>query len=264
MTKNWSDEEITALLDGALAPEKAAALRAAARQDPRLAARIRALELDTGQLAEAFEPMLGIARGRDLGARLAAARCMAGLEGARAGRRSSRWAWAASLAAAVALGAVLSRVLMPPHPERPQLADWQMEVAHYQALYVPETLAPIEPDPERLRREFARAGAALGLALTPEIVAGLPGLQLRRAQLLGFEGRPLVQIAFSAPDGTPVAFCILRRDGAPAAPREDELLGLAAASWGSATHGFLIIGGKDRQQMLDLARELRRRLEAVL
>ncbi len=253
MKRSWSDEEITAFLDGEMAPREAARIRAAAGEDRALARRIEALSLDREAVASAFDALLDAARSRDLGLCLEAARAGAKPE---AGHWRSRWAWPASLAAALAAGGVLAWALMPAPG-----SDWRIEVAHYQALYVPETLSPITPDSARLQEEFARAGKAIGLDLGPEELAGIAGLELRRAQVLGYRGAPLVQIAYSGPDGTPVAFCIIRREGVASPPESDVLIGLAAASWSSPTHGYLVIGGDDPEEMLTLARELRRRLE---
>ncbi len=267
MKRSWSDEEITAFLDGEMAPREAARIRAGAGEDRALARRIEALSLDREAVASAFDALLDVARSRDLGRCLEAGRGMAqgaaqgeaGGEAGRSGRAGhwrSRWAWPASLAAALAAGGVLAWALMPAPG-----SDWRIEVAHYQALYVPETLSPITPDSARLQEEFARAGKAIGLDLGPEELAGIAGLELRRAQVLGYRGAPLVQIAYSGPDGTPVAFCIIRREGVASPPESDVLIGLAAASWSSPTHGYLVIGGDDPEEMLTLARELRRRLE---
>ena len=253
MKRSWSDEEITAFLDGEMVPREATRIRAAAGEDRALARRIEALSLDREAVASAFDALLDAARSRDLGLCLEAARAGAKPE---AGHWRSRWAWPASLAAALAAGGVLAWALMPAPG-----SDWRIEVAHYQALYVPETLSPITPDSARLQEEFARAGKAIGLDLGPEELAGIAGLELRRAQVLGYRGAPLVQIAYSGPDGTPVAFCIIRREGVASPPESDVLIGLAAASWSSPTHGYLVIGGDDPEEMLTLARELRRRLE---
>ncbi len=271
--RRFSDEELTAFLDGELAPEAMTRIRAALDRDRALARRIAMLRLDPDTLRGGFAPLLDMAGQRDLGrflANAAEARDTCGRP-ERPVRKWQLWerAGIASHAVALIAGAALVWILssagsdrsVVPGPGLPgQSADWRMEVAHYQALYVPETLTPIPSDPTRLKEEFSRAGRALGIDLDPDDFTEIGDLRLRRAQVLGFAGMPLVQIAFTLPDGTPVAFCILRRPGPERQVETDVLLGLAAASWRSPSHGFVVIGGDDPQLMQRIAQELRRRL----
>ena len=74
----------------------------------------------------------------------------------------------------------------------------------------------------------------------------------KRAQVLGFRGKPLVQIAYLRNDGTPVALCII-----PAGPDAKGVSmgaaeGLDVARWNTPGYGFLLIGGQDGEP---LARE---------
>ena len=117
-------------------------------------------------------------------------------------------------------------------------------VANYQVLYGKATLATAAPNAAEAADQVARISDALGLDLT-----ALPepeGLTFKRAQLLEFNGRPLVQIAYVDGEGTPIALCILSSDK-PASDSVDlaALQGLGSASWNSDGFGFLLIGGDD-------------------
>ena len=129
---------------------------------------------------------------------------------------------------------------------------WKQQVAAYQSLYVPQTVAAIDATDADLAQQFADAAAAIDLDLQRGVLAGLSGLKLRRAQVLGFQGRDLIQVAFQASDGTPIAFCIIESDADRTDPKIEDLAGLAAASWNTGTHAFLVIGGEDHQAVAAL------------
>lgn len=251
MKSIYSDEDLTAFLDGEIAADIAAEISAAVKVDKILAHRILGLTVDADALKTAYEPMLGVAHARNLTHEL---------ECANAREIANRPEWpngvlrVASYAAAIIVGAGISWSILTPKP------DWRIEVAHYQALYVPDTLNSVAHDTTRLQIEFSRAGNAVDLALDPLAFSDIEDLKLRRAQVLGFNGAPLVQIAFTLADGTPVAFCILQQSGNRTAPEPDILIGLATVSWSTATHKFLAIGGNDDAGILELAEQLKKRL----
>ncbi|NOR61474.1 MAG: hypothetical protein GQ535_03140 [Rhodobacteraceae bacterium] len=233
----FSDEDITAYLDAELGAERRAAMDALIAASPSFAKRVAALELDTSALQLGFAPLLAEAPPVSLP------------------QPRRNWAWAAMATAAVVLFAV---GLAFGQLSKPSVESWQMEVAHYQVLYVPETLASIPPDTARLQKELARAESLLGIELDQVALSNVPGLTLRRAQVLGFEGRTLIQIAYTAQDGTPVAFCIMNGEGGGDSEMEfARLLGLETALWQGAKHGFMVIGGQDPTLISDSAQYLR-------
>lgn len=220
----FSDEELTAYLDGEAPAELAAAIEAARPGDAALRDRIADLSRFTDGLAPAFDRLL------------AAAPPMPPLP-----ERRVRWRVPAALAASLVLGVGLglaARGLVA------RQDGWMDYVASYQALYVPATLSGIAETPELRRTRLGELGAILGRDLTD-----LPddtGLSFRRAQLLGFEDRPLVQIAFLSPGGEPVALCIIRLpEGGDDDIRTARREGMAAASWTRDGYGYLLIGGQD-------------------
>jgi len=251
MNSPYTDEELTAYLDGEVAADTAAKIAAAAQTDPVVAHRIEELAVDTDVLKAAFEPLLGVAQSRNLPHKLA---CAGSRHVANHPKRSSDLFIVGSYVAAIIIGVFLGWLFLTPK------SDWRIEVAHYQALYIPDTLTPITPDKTRLQSEFSRASDVLGLVLQPSDFSNIDGLKLRRAQVLGYNGMPLVQIAFTLPDGTPIAFCILRQSGKASNTAPDVLVGLAAASWSTATHRFLAIGGDDVANILSLANKLESRI----
>jgi len=137
--------------------------------------------------------------------------------------------------------------------------DWRLEVAHYQALYVNDTVAPLIGETEELSVQFETASAKLGYDLPQAALDQLDQLDLRRAQVLGFNDRALIQIVYADKMGTPIALCIMTKsDGTKAtAPKGEMLLNMASASWANDTHEFILIGGQDQglidQTAADLA-----------
>ncbi|WP_299620320.1 hypothetical protein [uncultured Tateyamaria sp.] len=231
----FTDEELTAFLDGEADDELHAAIDAALETDAALLARAEALFLPP-------EVMGAMAQGYD--ALLDTAPAMAALPEpvAPPARRRRSWAvlpFGVGLAAGLAVAAFVGLSTPEPAPAR----GWVSFVASYQALYTTATLADAAPTAAETTAQLVTVSQAVGLDLT-----GLPeaaGLTFKRAQVLGFNGKPLVQIAFLRDDGTPVALCIIPAgpDAKPVNMGAAEGLGLAR--WNTPGHGFLLIGGTD-------------------
>lgn len=247
MTKTFTDEDLTAYLDGALGKEARAELARAVAGDPALKARLEALAIQEGEIRDAFDALLSTAPDMP-------APDMPVMAARPAGRGWPGFSGMAAAAAAVlVLGIALGAFVMPRGQGGP---DWKMAVANYQALYVAETLrgAPGGDAEARLAALSATLGRELAGAEKAE------GLAYRRAQMLGFEGAPLVQIAYFGPGEVPFAFCITRVEGAAYAPRAEMLAGQAAAHWVEGGFGFLVIGGADLGTAARLAEDLRARI----
>lgn len=238
-----TDEELTAYLDGETSATNAASIAA----DPDAKPRLAALELDKKALQMAFSSALGVAETRNLQHRL---QCAQATQAANQPARPSVALKVASYILAIGIGVAIAGAL------KPTPSDWRIEVAHYQALYVPDTLTPVSLSPAGLQAQFNRASDVLGVTLNPEDFANINGLKLRRAQVLGFNGAPLVQIAFTKTDGTPVAFCIVAKAGTPTPIDSDMLMGLASAYWSTETLGFLAIGGTNISDAQDWAGQI--------
>lgn len=135
--------------------------------------------------------------------------------------------------------------------------DWHHEVAAYQALYVPQTIATLEATPDALDQQFARASEALGKDLSRTALDGLADLDLKRAQILGYGAEPLIQIVFAGPKGAPIALCIMARDGGASGPDQEVLSGLAAVHWADEAWGYILIGGQDSTWLSAVGSDIR-------
>jgi len=162
--------------------------------------------------------------------------------------------FAACLAVGIALGGLGFWSLQ----ETPQAPDWQVAVAQYQALYGPETIAPLTSDPASLATQFARASDALGRQLDPVgLAAAVPELSLKRAQVLHYEGDALIQIVFADQAGRPIAFCLLRDDELDDQTwTTAELSGLQSATHHADGLGVMLVGDGPASTITEWAKTL--------
>ncbi|MCS0505092.1 anti-sigma factor [Ancylobacter mangrovi] len=257
-----TDEEITAFLDGELPPEEAARLEALAAQDPRVAERIEFLARASLPFGDAFAPLLDAAPRDRLAAALAATPSPAPARNGWLTRRSLVGAMAASLLAGIVADRALERLTAPAAQEEDEASEWRKAVAGYMSLYTRETLSGPTPSPQSQRADFAFIEQRLGLSLSPEAVA-LPSAEYRRAQILSYDGRPLVQIAYLDPETGPMALCITAHPEGGRQPMESERRrGMNVVYWSSADHAFMLIGHAGPERMKDLATGLAERLAA--
>ncbi|WP_300057640.1 hypothetical protein [uncultured Roseobacter sp.] len=225
-----TDEELVAFLDGEddLAP--VAEIARALEQDAALRRRLEALQIDRAALRDSFaalQPQPGVMP--DLSA----------LPSAAPGLRIGSLVAAASLALVIGLGAGSWLA-------RPAAPGWVDYVAAYQALYSTGTLAHVDQDPVAQQAELDRVAAAIGKTISVDTLGMFPEAQYKRAQILSFGGRALVQLAFTKSTGEPLALCIIRTERQDdAAPRIAEREGLSSARWARGGYDYLLIGGTD-------------------
>jgi len=230
-----SDEVLTAYLDGELSEAERADVDAALETNADVQGRLAALDLPLDAVRERLDAVLDMAPPPpELGAPVAAPAWL------------PKWA---GLAAALVLGLGLGGWAM-----RPAEVDWVEVVANYQSLYVTETLAaPRLPEAEESAK-IADLSNSLGIDLSP--LTELAPVMFRRAQMLGIEGEPLVQMAYLAGD-VPVAICVTPIDGADTGVELDRRFDMEAASWVEGGYGYLVIGGDDRDLIRDVADQVR-------
>ncbi|WP_298835800.1 hypothetical protein [uncultured Roseobacter sp.] len=225
--RHFTDEELVAYLDGEADHAPVALIDAALERDPVLRQRVRALGLDTLALRAGYETLLNPAP-----ASIPAMQTT-----------GNGWLRSTSVAAGIALAAGIAiGVLIPGGKDD----GWTEYVAAYQALYSSSTLSHISPVPSDQQRELARVGAAIGKPIDLARLTAFPDAEYKRAQVLSFDGRALVQLAFLTSTGEPLALCIIRSDNVPAGqPDTREMEGMHAAKWSDGTYEYLLIGGSD-------------------
>lgn len=234
----FSDETLLAYLEGTLDEAQSCAIEAAVEDDVELERRLMALDPFAPVVQDVFENLPTEAPKVDLPEPVA--------HHANGGILRLLAVAASAGVAAVALTFLATR---------PAELGWAQQAAIYQSLYAPETIVSLDSSEASLDKQFAMAEAALGRSLNREALESLPGLALKRAQVLSFKGKPLVQVVFADEQGQPFAFCVIRQE--PNAPKAEVkqavLSGLATATWAQDGYGYMLLGSSPQT---DLSGEL--------
>ena len=251
-----TDADLVAFVDNRLSPERREAIVSLARQNPAIASRIAVLTDGTPVLGEAFKPLLS-GMPPELEQRLRQRAWEQDMVPEPTGTRPTRrwFTMGLATAASFAIGAVAGGLLMQ---RRSGSDDWREAVAQYHALYGMATTAGLNPSPDDINQQMAIVGQALGRPL-PRIAETLPDLNFKRAQVLEFEGAPLIQIVFETADRIPVAFCLKRSRDMVKSPSLETQNGLALASWTRDGVDELVVARLPQQQIKDLAQRLAQR-----
>jgi anti-sigma factor RsiW len=224
--RTFSNEDLTAYLDGEADVGLSQAIDEAKAASPDVRARLEVLRIDAATVRAAFDAVLP-----------------ASIIGAPS-RQVAQMPWRALAATALislAVGWGASHLVV-----RSQTETWQHYAATYHAMYVSDTLAHVRPTVQTTADELQRVSAALGLAIQHEALARSDQLEFKRAQMLGFEGQPVAQLAFVTKSGAPVALCITRTNGVwTETVSTRQMLGMSAATWSKGPYQYLLIGGTD-------------------
>ncbi|MBV9568663.1 MAG: hypothetical protein JO172_11030 [Hyphomicrobiales bacterium] len=110
-----------------------------------------------------------------------------------------------------------------------------------------------------MERELGAVSAKLGVSLPPSAVS-LPGIALKRAQILQYDEKPLAQVAYLDPHDGVMALCIYADSHKDIAPTAEQRAGLNIVHWASHGRAFMLVGRKAMPQLQDLASLLSKRL----
>ena len=232
----FSDETLQAYLEGGLDEAQGRAIEDAVTADPELEVRLMALDSMAAIVQEAFQDVPAEAPQVDLPEPVPMQRSAGSLR-------------LIAVAASVAVVAVSATFWAM----RPAELGWAAQAAIYQSLYVPDTIARLDTSPEVLEAQFAQAEAKLGRSLNREVLENLSGLELKRAQVLSFNGKPLIQVVYADDQGEPFAFCVIRQ-GPVAGDKPVKhavLSGLATATWAQDGYGFMVLGHDAQTDLSD-------------
>jgi anti-sigma factor RsiW len=238
----YSDEKLIALLNGDLPDDESQEIYAAMLMDEELQRRSMSLDPVSSSVRSAMQHIPKPSHLNEMARSL-------DHSSVRPPKAFRGLGIAASLIAGVLIGWQFLPQNTPP-------LDWRVEVSRYQALYVAETLDEISPTKDALVAQFKRASAEVDLLLDPERLANLDSISLKRAQILGFQGIPLVQIAYRNADGQPIALCIVKIQGDVESQMSMTMAGMASVSWNTKNHQFILIGGQDQSKIDAIAAQL--------
>lgn len=243
--QTFTDEELTAFLDGEADGVVSKEIRSALKRDQKLQGRLDKLDIDREAIRSAFDGLLAHAPQAPLDIEA---------ETGSAGSTRTRWpvAMAATALLCLCIGWLAATML-----QGPAQASWQDYAAKYHALYVNSTLSHIRQSADAAKAELQRVGEVLGKQFSHDALSATEQLDYRRAQILGFEGRPLMQLAFLSKLGAPVALCVIRSGGSEAREvRVSTMEGMSTAEWSKDGFDYLLVGGRDPALIEQAARHL--------
>lgn len=225
----FTDEQLVAFLDGEHDHIPAKQIEAALKHDEELIRRIEGLTLDTDKIAESFAALNPGPMPQLPPAPAANSNFGSGFRNAIA---------ASVLALVVGYGAGFSTGQSQP--------DWRDYVASYQALYTTNTLISVSLTDEQKSTELKRVASAIGKDIQLDQLNVSQQVEYKRSQVLGFNGKPLIQIAFLDSMAEPIALCIIRSgDGTLLDLEMGVLEGMSSASWSKDGYEYILIGGQD-------------------
>lgn len=228
----FTDEQLTAFLDGELDKNTAEKIERALTHNKGLQQRLNELEINKPGIRLSFDSLLSQAPEFP--------------EHLIEEPKSPINLWAGLSAAAVLLfvgfwGGWQSQLLLNNNDR------WHEYVAVYQSLYIPSTLNHIDQPAQIQKDELTRVSMITGKKLPLEALTSVSKLDYKRAQILGFEGEPLAQLTFLTAMDTPIALCIIRANSArTSAVTTKNIEGMSAASWQQDGYAYLLIGGYDQ------------------
>lgn len=241
MSNIFTDEQITAYLDGEKEHTPFKEIEAARITDAKLEARIKVLSFDEAIIKQSMDSLLKIAPATPELPKLKAAN-----------DNGSSWFKGGLIAACAASMMLFSGIVGYSISDR-QTDSWREYVAAYHYLYITNTLSAVENEAPAAIAELERVGGAISKELQLASLVGFEELDYKRSQILGYQGKPLAQMTFLSKMGTPIALCVIRSGSdADEAIEDIRMEGMAAATWSKDGYEYLIIGGND-QMLIDNA-----------
>lgn len=248
-----SDEQLVAYLDDQLDSEQRSRIDAALSDDPTLNLRLQWLARSSLPFKDAYE---------ELGQQAPVDRLQAMLDTLPSPARPAlnrRWFLAA--AAGLVVTSVVADRLFLGWQMSQQKSNWRGLVADYMSLYVPQTLEHLPSDEATQRAQLRTIDARLGLSLTPAQLA-LPRAELKRAQILEYDGVPIAQITYLDPAHGAMALCVTRSNSGSRHFASERRHEMNVVYWAGMEHAWMLIGHNPMADLQGMAQGLRPRLGA--
>jgi anti-sigma factor RsiW len=237
----FSDEELTAYLDEESNYARIDEINKALAQDSQLRARVEQLGISRQSLVSAFDSLLPQAPAIKLSDKHLG---------------HSTFTWPSITAAACLILASFFVGWASRDYSQPSRQNWHDYVAAYQALYSPSTLAHIQREDSILIDELKRISLVLGKDIALKRLKNSSPLEYKRAQVLGYQGQPLIQLAFVSPMKAPIALCIIRLNKHGNGELQMSTLeGMSSVAWEKDGYAYLLIGGQDPLMLQHVAEQ---------
>ena len=254
------DAILVAYLDGELEPEAHQKLERMLKSDASVRERLAMLSRGSRPFKRTFDTVLDSAPRDRLQAQFTAS--VNKFDHPNWLVRSRRWGTAIAAALLLAIGAGTVGYFLG--QSSPNLFDignnedaWLDAVANQISLYSHESVATIPVDETIQKTELSRLSERLNLDLSPARVA-LPGLTLRRVELLQFNNRPLAQLLYEGEPGV-VVLCIMPESDGKSEREAERREEFNTVYWASESHRFLLLGPISAETMEKMAEVVRSR-----
>ena len=250
MTKqhNFTDEQLVAFLDGEFDHTPADEIKAAMADSDVLNARLKQLTLNKSAMSDAFGALNQTAPSYN---------DVMGIDDAKNETDYSNFIKIAAVALiALGVGFFASSII-----KQDRFEGWHEYVAAYQALYTTDTLAHVNNDDLMIENELKRVSAKLNAEISIADLQIAENLIYKRSQLLEYQGRPLVQLAFLSNDGKPVALCIMKSQSSSVANLNTrEIERMQSAYWSDGNFDYMLIGPVSESMIEEFATAFSQRL----
>lgn len=248
-----SDEQLVAYLDDELDREQRSQLDSDIADDPLLSLRVQWLSRSNLPYKAAYDELAQQAPLERLQARLD------GIPAPETPGLSRRWFIGAAAATLVAGGVLADRLFLGWQAQQDH--SWRELVGDYMALYVPQTLDHLPADEANQRAQLRTVDARLGLSLSPATLK-LPGAELKRAQMLEYDGVPIAQITYLDAKHGPMALCVTRSNSGSQPLAHERRHAMNVVYWTEREHAWMLIGHNPASELEGLARHLIERFSA--
>ncbi|MBK5512213.1 anti-sigma factor family protein [Pseudomonas sp. TH15] len=248
-----SDEQLVAYLDDELDREQRSQLDSDIADDPLLSLRVQWLSRSNLPYKAAYDELAQQAPLERLQARLD------GIPAPEIPGLSRRWFIGAAAATLVAGGVLADRLFLGWQAQQDH--SWRELVSDYMALYVPQTLDHLPADEANQRAQLRTVDARLGLSLSPATLK-LPGAELKRAQMLEYDGVPIAQITYLDAKHGPMALCVTRSNSGSQPLAHERRHAMNVVYWTEREHAWMLIGHNPASELEGLARHLIERFSA--
>ncbi|MBK5373425.1 transcriptional regulator [Pseudomonas sp. TH43] len=248
-----SDEQLVAYLDDELDREQRSQLDSDIADDPLLSLRVQWLSRSNLPYKAAYDELAQQAPLERLQARLD------GIPAPETPGLSRRWFIGAAAATLVAGGVLADRLFLGWQAQQDH--SWRELVGDYMALYVPQTLDHLPADEANQRAQLRTVDARLGLSLSPATLK-LPGAELKRAQMLEYDGVPIAQITYLDAKHGPMALCVTRSNSGSQPLAHERRHAMNVVYWTEREHAWMLIGHNPASELEGLAKHLIERFSA--
>ena len=130
--------------------------------------------------------------------------------------------------------------------------EWIAAVAGQLSLYDAASVASIQVNDAEQKAQLSKLGEVLKLDLSAP-KAALEGLTLKRAELLHFQGRKIVELLYASEEHGPVALCIAVEPGGEGEGEVESRDNLNYIYWAAGGRRFLMIGAAPAEEIDALA-----------